>query len=44
MFKKIFNTGLNQVSTRIGFFVVENVGIVFLTKMNIVMEAQESHK
>ena len=44
MFKKIFNTGLNLLSTRIGYFVVENVGIVFLTKMNIVMEAQESHK
>ena len=34
--------GLNRLSTRIGFFAVKNVGILFLNKMVIPMVEQEN--
>ena len=37
-----FITGLNPQFMRTGFFVVKNVGILFLNKKNIHMVAQES--
>ena len=37
-----FNTGSNPKFIRIGFFVVKNVGILFLNIMTILMVEQES--
>ena len=37
-----FITGLNPKFIRTGFFVVKNVGILFLNKMDIPMAEQES--
>ena len=35
-------TGLNQLSLRLGYFLVKNAGSIFLIKRNIVMEVQEN--
>ena len=35
-------TGLNQLSLRLGYFLVKNVGSIFLIKRNIIMEVQEN--
>ena len=35
-------TGLNQLSLRLGYFLVKNAGSIFLIKRNIGMEVQEN--
>ena len=39
-----FNTDVNLLTIKLGYFLVKSAGILFLNKRNIVMEEQENLK